>query len=912
MKRTLITVAAAVVVMGSLSSSVMASTFDSTIYNDVSVGSYGARQIMNLTADGYIHGYSDGSFRPNAPITRGQFLIYFMNEVQNATHLSPQAASKQYFSDVPANNWAYQYVGAAEQAGWLNPSWLSVKVGGRFHENFHASMADIAALFVAAMEKSQRLTLPPGASPLSYATQLGIFRGIIPVDKYYINRAGAAIVLNNILNWLQGALLPMGEIPVVSSSSRTVAPNSIVQLHVVLQSAKGGPTIRVPGNAAVSYAMNNAPGAFIESLTGTMIVTSPGTYTVTATIDGVQSAPYTITAYDQAAAVDLSAASSSLVANGQETDAITATVVGITGQPVTNFNGTVNLAPLQYGDYVDPATGSEITVATFTHGVATFAIKAGTTGSVADTIALSGLTSTNDQPVASAVNYGSTTVNYAWPTANTIALTPATASVSSNQATEDQVNASISDASGVTLTSGVGVPVLATFSLSGPGSFSANGAPVTTMSGYLIPGSSTVLPVWSIPGQTGAITVQAAAAGLASQTVTLSAVQTGPPESFTLTPSAGVVNAVGNAQEPTLPEGSPFTVYTVQLVDAQGNPVVPASNDALTISDNTATVGGSLAYYAVQNGQPSGTESAAAAISDTTGQAQFAVVNTQTGAANPTITVTDTLGISKTATFTYSVGTPAYALFPADTLANLTAAASNVEAGQTPTYAIQLQDVNGNNLSTSGQSVAFFFVGKNTANATIDGSSSWTARTPYTTTTTPDGQTVVTVSVPNGAQGGFTIGAAVTGQSNVAQESVAVESPFQYTTMLNLATYVNGVAAAPWPTAPMTVGQTLAQYVGGSSGSVTGNLFVTPENASQSYTNTNDLIEITSSDPSVLAITGNSNWAAISGSTFMFLGYSQSALPTITAEQPGVATLTMTDLSNPSQPKITETVTVTS
>jgi hypothetical protein len=79
-------------------------------------------------------------------------------------------------------------------------------------------------------------------------------------------------------------------------------------------------------------------------------------------------------------------------------------------------------------------------------------------------------------------------------------------------------------------------------------------------------------------------------------------------------------------------------------------------------------------------------------------------------------------------------------------------------------------------------------------------------------------------------------------------------------------------------------------------------VYVIAENAIGEVVNTSDTIQVTTSNPSVLSISG-----APTGTTTVTAG---SALPTITAGTTGTATLTLTDLSNPSAPKITETVTV--
>jgi len=1146
-KRIMMTAAAALTAFGVVQPVAMADTTASALYSDVTSGSYGATQILNLTTDGYIHGFSDGTFRPNAVVTRGQFLSYFMNEMKSFTHIGPLPKTKQYFSDVRPGNWLYPYVGAAMQAGWINPAWMHVSPGHSFGANSPVTRVDVAALFAAAMKSARRLQLPSHSTPLSYASNLGLFRGV----SAQMNRASAAITLVNMLQWLQGTLLPAGDVPVVTSSGSTVNPNTLVYLHVSIKGGNGR-TGTLPAPAKVSYKLSNTDGAFLLPSTGAVMMNKPGTYSITATVDGVESAPYLIKVIDQPTGVTLTAAKSVLLANGQQTDdftatvvdsmgqsvknfsgiatlmplmhgtyvnpatgaditsvlfkngvaqfavragttgglsdtvsltglsqlsgqpvsasisygsdtidyswstdepaaiqlssaksvivadgqqtdlikativdgygqpvtqytgtasllplihgayvdpttgalitsvtflhgvatfairagntggvsdtvtlidltsanaqfqtqsaginygtlsiqyawsnnqpagiqlatsasglqangkqtdAITATVVNAFGQPVTNFSGSATLTPLLHGAYVDPETGDAITTVTFADGVAHFAVQAGTTGGVNDTLALSDLASANGQSVTSSVSYGTATIEYAWPGGNEISLQPALAFVSNLQATEDQVAATITDASGANITSGL--PVYATFSLRGPGSFVQHGTPLSTVSEYVIPGVPTVLPVWSVLGQSGSIAVTASAAGYSQAQVNIQSVAEGSPSSLDITSISGTVSAVGAAQAPGVTAGTPFTLYTVGLVDKTGIPVIPAQDDSITVSDNSASVGGTIEYFDVVNGQPTGSAMTNTElqtfISSSTGQAQFAVVNTQAGTATPTISVVDSLGLTQTVQYSYTKGLAAYAMFPADTLANLSNALSYLESGQSTTYAVQLEDVNGNPLTSAGQSVDFYFSGKNAPQAIINGSSAWSATNPFVAVTNPQGQAMVSVTVPAGSVGAFTLSATVAGTSNASAQTVQIEPANLYTTQLVMASTSGGTSAMAWPTGAMSIGQTLSQFVGSANNGIS-SLYATPENYVGSYTRGNDQLEITTSNPDVLAITGNANWTEVNGLPFEYIGSSSAVLPTITAVKSGIVTLAIQDISNPSAPRITETINVT-
>ncbi|WP_153005146.1 hypothetical protein [Ferroacidibacillus organovorans] len=686
------------------------------------------------------------------------------------------------------------------------------KGGWGFGVNQAASTGDVASLFVAALKKAGQLTLPKGVTPLTYATQLGIFRGFNPVHGTRVTRAGAAVILENILSYANGTLLPSGETPVLTASATNVSPNSVVQLSLALRSANGQ-TQAIPANANVTYALDNQTGAVLDTYSGTLIVTQPGTYTVTATVDGVSVAPLIITAYAQPAGINLSSSSSTLTANGQALDTMTATIVDSTGQTVSNASGTASLSALQYGSYVDPTTGAPISSIHFVNGVATFAVKAGTTGGVSDTVSLSNV-ALSGTALASTFVDPSTTISYTWPSANALTLSPTTATVSDNQATEDAVSATV----GGLGTSVAGLPVLAQFTLSGPASFQAGGSLLQTFSAYVVPGVPTQIPVWSLPGQSGAITLDASLSGAVVASTTISAVATGAPTALVVSSTPSTVNAMGAAQEPALPQGSPFTLYTVSLSDAAGHAVIPATSDPLTLTDNASTVGGTLAYYAVANGQPTGPALSASqlqtAISASTGLAQFAVVTTGAGAVSPQITLHDALtGTEKTVGYAYSSGVGVYAMLTGDTPSDLNGASSSVEEGQTVTYTAQLEDPNGNPVQAAGQTIDFYFAPRgNSADVTVNGSSAWSQAAPLAVTTNAQGVASVSVTVPQGKGGEFQLVAGLPGQTSVSEVTATVGSTLYYTTGLALSSSPYALNGMVWPTAAMPLGQTLAGY----------------------------------------------------------------------------------------------------
>ena len=83
-------------------------------YSDVGTGNWFNNAISTLSNAGIITGYPDGTFRPNAPITRAEFAAIaarFSEVIYNGGNS---------FTDVPENHWAARYIALAEYLGWIN------------------------------------------------------------------------------------------------------------------------------------------------------------------------------------------------------------------------------------------------------------------------------------------------------------------------------------------------------------------------------------------------------------------------------------------------------------------------------------------------------------------------------------------------------------------------------------------------------------------------------------------------------------------------------------------------------------------------------------------------------------------------------------------------------------------------
>ena len=96
-----------------------------TAFSDVSSNYWAAQFIQQLSQQGVIAGFPDGSFRPEEPVTRAQFAAMIDKAFPKA-----QQRTAINFADVPSNYWASSAIGQAYTIGFL-----SGYPGNRFEPN---------------------------------------------------------------------------------------------------------------------------------------------------------------------------------------------------------------------------------------------------------------------------------------------------------------------------------------------------------------------------------------------------------------------------------------------------------------------------------------------------------------------------------------------------------------------------------------------------------------------------------------------------------------------------------------------------------------------------------------------------------------------------------------------------------
>lgn len=84
-------------------------------FTDVASGAWYNNAVSTLTRAGILDGYEDGSFRPNASITRAEFTKIAVSFFKHAG-----GASSSPFNDVPDNAWYAEFVKAAAELGLID------------------------------------------------------------------------------------------------------------------------------------------------------------------------------------------------------------------------------------------------------------------------------------------------------------------------------------------------------------------------------------------------------------------------------------------------------------------------------------------------------------------------------------------------------------------------------------------------------------------------------------------------------------------------------------------------------------------------------------------------------------------------------------------------------------------------
>lgn len=111
-------------------------------FNDVAKDCWAANYIGYMQQFGIVTGYTDGSFRPNAPVTRAEFAAI-------ASRFEKLTQGSKSFTDVPDTHWAVKYINFAATRGWVTGY-----ADGTFKPEHSITRAEVAAVTCRLLERS--------------------------------------------------------------------------------------------------------------------------------------------------------------------------------------------------------------------------------------------------------------------------------------------------------------------------------------------------------------------------------------------------------------------------------------------------------------------------------------------------------------------------------------------------------------------------------------------------------------------------------------------------------------------------------------------------------------------------------------------------------------------------------------
>jgi len=157
----------------------------------------GLKEIFNeLAKQGIFKGYEDGTFRPDATITRAEFcaVVNRLKNLQDAVAADPGITP---FNDVPTSHWAAADINVAYTTGIIKGYG-----DGRFGPEDFVTYEQVVTMLVRALGYEQ-LALERGTYPDGYlaaAMQIGILKGVTGTIGEYAKRGLVATITYNSMN----------------------------------------------------------------------------------------------------------------------------------------------------------------------------------------------------------------------------------------------------------------------------------------------------------------------------------------------------------------------------------------------------------------------------------------------------------------------------------------------------------------------------------------------------------------------------------------------------------------------------------------------------------------------------------------------------------------------------------------
>lgn len=159
------------------------STSSTLAFTDIQ-SHWGKECISQMAPRKLVSGYPDGSFRPNATITRAEFAVLMLNAFPDA----PIKRAGTTFNDVPPSHWAHKAIQDAYRRGFF-----SGYPGGRFQPN--QAIPRVQAIGVLAGAKNYSIPNNPDGTLRQYFTDAA------QIPDYAKNAIASAAVESIVVNY---------------------------------------------------------------------------------------------------------------------------------------------------------------------------------------------------------------------------------------------------------------------------------------------------------------------------------------------------------------------------------------------------------------------------------------------------------------------------------------------------------------------------------------------------------------------------------------------------------------------------------------------------------------------------------------------------------------------------------------
>lgn len=156
--------------------------FAQATFSDVSSNYWAKGFIQSLASQGIIAGFPDGTFRPDAPVTRAQYAAMVQKAFQKA-----KIRNRVNFADVPSNFWAANAIGNSYEMAFL-----SGYPGNVFQPNQNIPRSQVLVSLASGLNYT-------ASRPNS--TLLGVYNDSADIPNYAVDKIAAATDKNIVVNY---------------------------------------------------------------------------------------------------------------------------------------------------------------------------------------------------------------------------------------------------------------------------------------------------------------------------------------------------------------------------------------------------------------------------------------------------------------------------------------------------------------------------------------------------------------------------------------------------------------------------------------------------------------------------------------------------------------------------------------